>query len=422
MQSKTATQTRQRHAATSNKSVTKVVESSERAPSEKPAFTVGDLRNAIPKHCFDRPLWKSFGYLAVDLVACAALFYLSTHITTFASDAKLGSSVGPWVRAALWCAYWWVQGNVMTGLWVIGHECGHGGFAASSTLSNVVGLIVHSCLLVPYFAWQISHRRHHSNTGSIEHDEVFVPDLNPALVSDGRGGYVINPSLVHHDDDGVIPTIVSTLRRMFFIVVMLTLGWPGYLIANMSGNKTYDPKTWVSHFHPSSPIFNTGSEDKDAKNEKLIIISDVALIIVVAGLVKLSMMYSFASVFFYYGVPYLITNMFLVLITYLQHTDINLPHYTSGEWDWLRGALATVDRDFGLSNYFHHHIADTHICHHLFSALPHYHAEEATEALKPILGKYYRMDRTPIVKALWNSFSVCNYVSPDPQRSGVWWF
>lgn len=35
--------------------------------------------------------------------------------------------------------------------------------------------------------------------------------------------------------------------------------------------------------------------------------------------------------------------------------------------DWLRGALSTVDRSYGIFDYFHHHIADTHVAHHLFS-------------------------------------------------------
>lgn len=35
--------------------------------------------------------------------------------------------------------------------------------------------------------------------------------------------------------------------------------------------------------------------------------------------------------------------------------------------DWLRGALATVDRSYGILDCFHHHIADTHVAHHLFS-------------------------------------------------------
>lgn len=39
------------------------------------------------------------------------------------------------------------------------------------------------------------------------------------------------------------------------------------------------------------------------------------------------------------------------MITLLQHTHPNLPHYGDKEWDWLRGAMATV----GLSL-----VADTH--------------------------------------------------------------
>jgi len=77
-----------------------------------------------------------------------------------------------------------------------------------------------------------------------------------------------------------------------------------------------------------------------------------------------------------YVVPYLIVNSWLVTITLLQHTHPNLPHYVEKEWDWLRGALATVDRSYGFLDHFFHHIADTHVAHHLFSNMPHYHAEE----------------------------------------------
>ena len=57
-----------------------------------------------------------------------------------------------------------------------------------------------------------------------------------------------------------------------------------------------------------------------------------------------------------------------VMITLLQHTHKSLPHYDDKEWDWLRGALCTVDRSFGqFLNVMHHHIADTHVAHHLFS-------------------------------------------------------
>lgn len=76
-----------------------------------------------------------------------------------------------------------------------------------------------------------------------------------------------------------------------------------------------------------------------------------------------------------YVVPYLWVNAWLVCITLLQHTHLALPHYTDAEWDWLRGALSTVDRSYGPLDTVFHHIADTHVAHHLFSTMPHYHAQ-----------------------------------------------
>jgi fatty acid desaturase len=59
-----------------------------------------------------------------------------------------------------------------------------------------------------------------------------------------------------------------------------------------------------------------------------------------------------------------------------QHTHPALPHFVDGEWEWLRGALATVDRSYGrVLDIVFHHIADTHVAHHLFPQMPHYHAQ-----------------------------------------------
>jgi omega-6 fatty acid desaturase (delta-12 desaturase) len=121
-----------------------------------------------------------------------------------------------------------------------------------------------------------------------------------------------------------------------------------------------------------------------------------------------------------YGVPLIFVNGFLVTITYLQHTHPSLPHYDSTEWEWLRGALVTVDRDYGILNKVFHNIADTHVAHHLVATIPHYHAMEATIAIKQILGEYYQFDSTPFYKALWREAGECLYVEPD--EKGVFWF
>eukprot|EP00898_Chlorokybus_atmophyticus_P003382 jgi/Chlat1/4044/Chrsp26S04097 len=356
-----------------------------RVPTDKPPFTVGDLKRAIPAHCFERSLLKSSVYLGTNLAACVLAWYC----TRFFQLAPAGP-----IRWLLWAVYWVVQGCLGTGVWVIAHECGHGAFSRYPLVNDTVGLVFHSALLVPFFSWKYSHRRHHSNTGNLAADEVFVP------------GTIEKAGL----EMDVHDTLIGRIAGLFFT---LTMGWPAYLVSNMSG-RPY-PK-WANHFDPYSPIFN--------RSERLqVLISDIALAVVCGVLYLASRSFGTLTVVQVYGVPYLIVNFWLVLITLLQHTHPSLPHYSNDGWDWLRGALCTVDRDYGILNTVFHHIGDTHVTHHLFSTLPHYHALEATAALKPILGDYYLFDSRPVFQALWSEWVSCRFVAPDSSgNQDVLWF
>ncbi|XP_047082389.1 fatty acid desaturase DES2 [Lolium rigidum] len=357
----------------------------QRSPTDKPPFTLGQIKKAIPPHCFQRSVIKSFSYVVHDLVIVAALLYAAlVWIPTLPTVLQLGA----------WPLYWVVQGCVMTGVWVIAHECGHHAFSDYSLLDDIVGLVLHSWLLVPYFSWKYSHRRHHSNTGSMERDEVFVPKKKDALA--WYTPYIYN----------------NPAGRLVHIVVQLTLGWPLYLATNASG-RPY-PR-FACHFDPYGPIYND-------RERVQIFISDVGVLATSFGLFKLASVFGFWWVVRVYAVPLLIVNAWLVLITYLQHTHPALPHYDSTEWDWLRGALATMDRDYGILNRVFHNITDTHVAHHLFSTMPHYHAMEATKAIKPILGEYYQFDPTPVAKATWREAKECIYVEPTEDRKGVFWY
>ena len=92
-----------------------------------------------------------------------------------------------------------------------------------------------------------------------------------------------------------------------------------------------------------------------------------------AVLVYASRTFGFANVMRYYGVPYLWTNHWLVMITFLQHTDPMLPHYRGREWNFQRGALCTIDRNLlgPVGPYLLHGICETHISHHVCSKIPH---------------------------------------------------
>jgi len=348
-------------------------------PLEPPKFTLTDIKNAIPAHCFQRNLLTSLSHLASDLAIIAVLGYLSSWI----GNPALPS----WSSYVLWPAYWYAQGAVFTGVWVLAHECGHQSFSESEFANNLFGTICHSLLLVPYHSWRITHGKHHSNTGSCENDEVFAPATR---------------------SDWACEMLRETpIAQAWGIFIMLTVGWmPGYLVFNATGPSKYRGKN-ANHFSPTAVFFKPDEY-------WLIVQTDIAFFSAVALLTYCIATFGFASVAFYYLIPYAICNYHLVLITYLQHTDVFMPHFRGVEWNWLRGALCTVDRSFGpLLDHTFHHITDTHVLHHLFSKMPFYHAQEATEAIKTVLGPYYLKDETPILKALYRSYSQCLFVEDE---------
>jgi len=73
-----------------------------RAPTDKPTFTIATLRNAVPAHCWERSLAKSWAYLAADLLLVAALFGFSQLI-----DTKFPI----WLAMIAWPVYWFFQVN-----------------------------------------------------------------------------------------------------------------------------------------------------------------------------------------------------------------------------------------------------------------------------------------------------------------------
>ena len=219
-----------------------------------PPFTLATLREAVPAHCFERSALNSLRYVAQDLAMAGALGYAATWISVLPAAAG-------WL---LWPAYWAACGTVLTGVWVLAHECGHGGFSDSTLLNDFVGWVLHSLLLVPYFSWKytcvgacggsrralcgglrrarapgrapqtlplplplphhpsscrrpptarptlcispsptLSHAAHHKNTNSCEHDEVFVPALRSETP----------------------PVNDTPLAHLIGIIIMLTVGW-----------------------------------------------------------------------------------------------------------------------------------------------------------------------------------------------------
>lgn len=339
----------------SNKSNQATLSASETRKSELP-FTLQDIKAAIPAHCFEPSVWKSLSYFFIDISIIAGLYFIAY---------KLDS----WLFFPI---FWVMQGTMFWALFVVGHDCGHGSFSKIKWLNNLIGHLSHIPILVPYHGWRISHRTHHANTGSIDTDESWYPVTESKF------------------------NMMPWYEKLFRFYVPL-LAYPIYLFRRSPGRQG-------SHFLPSSPLFK--------ESEKWDIITSTSAMIAMVGFLGF-LTYQFGWLFFvkYYFMPYLVFVMWLDLVTYLHHTEADIPWYRGEDWYFLKGALSTIDRDYGFINPIHHNIG-THVAHHIFLNMPHYHLKTATEAIKPLLGDYYRCSNEPIWKSFIQSYWACHFV-PD---------
>lgn len=266
-----------------------------------PDYTIKDIYEAIPKHCFERSALRGWSYILRDVACLATTFYICN---TYVTPENIPSTP---IRFALWGLYTFVQGLFGTGLWVIAHECGHGAFSASKTINNLTGWLVHSALLVPYFSWQISHRKHHKATGHMERDMVFLPRTRQQFAN--RVG-----RLVHEVSELAEETPVYALMML---CAQQLLGWPNYLMANVTGHNFHERQRegrgvgkkngffgGVNHFDPRSPLY----ENSDAK---LILLSDIGIGITATALFYLGNTFGWANIGVWYFLPYIWVNHWL---------------------------------------------------------------------------------------------------------------
>ncbi|KAF8170074.1 delta-12 fatty acid desaturase protein [Pholiota molesta] len=354
-----------------------------------PDIPIKDLLDAIPAHCFKRSAIKSSVYIFWDLFVWVASYRATRYLDSFITPETFSLPHPALYTAAsfsLWALYSFWTGLFATGLWVIGHECGHQAFSESKFINNTVGWVLHSSLGVPYHSWRVTHAKHHASTGHMTQDQVFVPptrsdlglpplDPNREDLLGSRVTEEVKKELWEALGDSPIGAIVGPMSYLLG-------GWLLYITTNASGQRRYPKGT--SHFTPSSPMFAPHHYGQ-------VIISVVGILLWLGAIAASIQTWGFFEVFRAYLVPYMWVNHWLVLITFLQHTDPLLPHYRAPEFTFARGALATLDRnllgDLGpimawIGAHATNGISETHILHHISSKIPHYNAWEASAALK----------------------------------------
>ena len=354
---------------------------------EAPDFTIKDILSAIPAHCYERRTAESLYYVARDATLMVALGYVANSYIPLLPYGAL--------RFAAWSAYCIAQGLLGTGLWVLAHECGHLAFSDHTWVNDSVGWVLHSYWLVPYFSWKFSHSKHHKATGHMERDMVFVPKRREQFIKSRHATVLAEVA-----SDSPLVSLWSLVSQQLF-------GWIMYLFTNVTGQKVALTGWKMNHFNPASAIFDRGQY-------WYIVLSDVGIFAQLLVLYTWYKNYGAFNVFVNWFVPYIGVNHWLVFITFLQHSDPQMPHYEADQWNFVRGAAATIDREFGfIGKMIFHDIIETHVLHHYCSRIPFYNAREASDAIKKVMGKHYRHSRESMWLSLWKAARWCQFVEGD---------
>jgi omega-6 fatty acid desaturase (delta-12 desaturase) len=363
----------------------------------------GEIKAVIPKECFKRSYVHSMYFVFRDTALAAGCAYAAYKTLSTDLPADLLS-----VDALKWFVGWNVyafwMGCILTGHWVLAHECGHGAFSPSQTFNDFWGFIMHQALLVPYFAWQYTHAKHHRRTNNTMDGESHTPNTREEMglgaKNERHGGYA-----AIHEAIGDGP--FAGLQVFAHLVV----GWPIYLMGlastgrlDQKGNRLEDGEI-IDHYRPWSKMF-------PGKLRLKIAISTLGVAGAWVAIFQACREYGVLPVTLWYMGPLMWNQAWLVLYTWLQHNDPSVPQYGPGEWTWVRGALSTIDRPYGIFDFFHHKIGSTHVAHHLFHEMPFYKADVATAAIKAYLEPkgLYNYDPTPWYKAMWRVAKTCHYI------------
>jgi len=335
-------------------------------------FTIDEIKKVIPKECFQKSKTLSLYYFIKDCLMIFSLYFVMIAIIEpWMENSNFreltGSSIVSWL---IYGTFWFSMGTLFWSMFVVGHDCGHGSFSDSKSLNYIVGHLAHTPILVPFHSWRISHATHHANTGNIDKDMAFVAIPESYYLSTKYK--------------------ITWFMRFYFYPFG---GWALYLIGADLEN---------THLWYSSSIFPKGEREHVAT-------SLVLFYSFIAWLFHLGSNYGWTLLVRYYVIPYFVFGAWIAIVTHLHHTHPEVPWYRGDEWNYVRGALGTIDRNYGMIENLHHNIG-THVVHHLFSKIPHYNLLEATEHVKPLLGKHYKKSNESTIGAMARAWKYCRFV------------
>ena len=300
--------------------------------------TLQDVIKSLPASVFTINPARAWAAVATTVAAVALSVYLI--------------SVAPWYLLPL---AWAFAGTAWTGLFVVGHDCGHRSFSTNKLVEDVVGTLAFAPLLFPFEPWRIKHNHHHAHTNKLVEDTAWHPV--PAAEAAKWG------------------PVAGTLYKVF-------LGSPLKLFASVG--------------HWAIWHFNLDLYSEKQKPRVLVSLAAVAAFAAVAFPLIYLNGGGLAGIAKFWLMPWLGYHFWMSTFTVVHHTAPHIPFKPAGEWDAAAAQLSgTVHCDYPALVEFLCHDINVHVPHHVSSKIPWYNLRAATDSLRSNWGRH-------MTEASWN--------------------
>jgi omega-6 fatty acid desaturase (delta-12 desaturase) len=149
-----------------------------------------DVLHPNPQTCPSEPAGAATPRTWNEILAPYKRPHLGRSLFQLLTTAALFAAAWALMLASLEVGWWltWLlalpAGGLLTRLFIIQHDCGHGSFFRSKRANDAVGFVLGVVSLTPYQYWRRTHAIHHATSGDLDRREMG--DINTLTVAEYR--------------------------------------------------------------------------------------------------------------------------------------------------------------------------------------------------------------------------------------------
>jgi len=307
---------------------------------------LADIVKTLPAECFEKKPWKALSLALINVLLVGLGYW--------------GLAVSP---GYLLPFLWIFTGTSLAGLFMVAHDCGHHSFAKRHWVNDLIGHLLLTPLLYPFYNWRIQHNRHHNLTNKLGREgwrqlhDIVNSTVDPYWHPVRSENYA---SLRPHNR-----WIYEMVRGHFWWLATVENWWSQIVINVSKLPEQNRPKVRFSR----AVVITFAA----------IALPTLILTTGIWGLIK------------FWLVPWLLYHFWFSTITLIHHTSQGTVWKSGSEWNAAQAQLnGTVHCNYPRWVEFLLHDINYHVPHHIAPGIPAYNLRMAHQSLKQNWGKYIR--------------------------------